>query len=251
MSTPKDDNSFTHFGYQQVATEEKTARVRSVFDSVATRYDLMNDLMSMGMHRLWKRYAVNSAQIRPGQTILDLAGGTGDITRLIANDLNGTGKLILSDINYHMLQQGRERLLNAGLAKIEYVLGDAETLPFPDNYFDRVFIGFGLRNVTHKEKALQSIQRVLRPGGRLLVLEFSRPNIWLQPLYDQYSFKCVPKLGECVTGDRESYQYLVESIRMHPDQTTLATLLTAAGFFKVQYENLTGGIVALHTGYKV
>jgi demethylmenaquinone methyltransferase/2-methoxy-6-polyprenyl-1,4-benzoquinol methylase len=241
----------THFGYQKVPAQEKASRVRSVFDSVASKYDVMNDVMSMGMHRLWKRYAVKTAQIRPGQTILDLAGGTGDITRLIADELKGTGKIVLADINYQMLEQGRERLLNQGLAKVEYVLGNAEALPFPDNYFDRVFIGFGLRNVTHKENALKSINRVLRPGGRLIVLEFSRPNTWLQPIYDQYSFKLVPKFGEWITDDRESYQYLVESIRMHPDQPTLAKMLSDAGFFKVQYENLTGGIVALHTGYKV
>lgn len=241
----------THFGYQTVSVKEKASRVRSVFDSVANKYDVMNDLMSFGLHRLWKRYAVKNAQIRKGQRILDLAGGTGDITRLIADELSGTGHLVLADINYHMLQQGRERLLNQGLVKIDYALGDAETLPFPNNYFDRIFIGFGLRNVTHKEKALKSMHRILRPGGRLIVLEFSAPSVWLRPIYDHYSFKVVPKLGEWITHDKDSYQYLVESIRMHPNQPALAEMLKEAGFFKVQYENLTGGIVAIHSGYKV
>jgi len=241
----------THFGYQKVSPQEKTSRVRSVFDSVASRYDLMNDVMSMGLHRLWKRCAVNRAQIRPGQAVLDLAGGTGDMTRLFSEALKGSGHLVLADINYSMVHQGRDRLLNNSVTKVDYVIANAEVLPFPDNYFHCVFIGFGLRNVTNKEATLKSINRVLRPGGRLIVLEFSQPNTWLKPLYDVYSFKLVPQLGEWIANDRDSYQYLVESIRMHPDQSALANMLNEAGFYKVQYENLTGGIVALHSGYKV
>jgi demethylmenaquinone methyltransferase/2-methoxy-6-polyprenyl-1,4-benzoquinol methylase len=251
MTKPTDPNQQqTHFGYEQVTPEEKNERVRGVFDSVANRYDIMNDLMSLGLHRGWKRYAVQSAQIQPGQAILDLAGGTGDITALMAKQLGKTGHLVLADINHNMVVQGRERLLNKGLCRIDYAIANAEQLPFPDNYFHRVTIGFGLRNVTHKELALQEIFRTLRPGGRLLVLEFSKPNSLLQPFYDAYSFKLVPKIGQWITGDRDSYQYLVESIRMHPDQPHLASMLSDCGFYKVNYENLSGGVVALHTGYK-
>ncbi|MFI4955430.1 MAG: class I SAM-dependent methyltransferase [Gammaproteobacteria bacterium] len=241
----------THFGYEKVTAEEKTSRVRDVFDSVASRYDIMNDLMSLGLHRGWKRYAVQSAQIEPGQAVLDLAGGTGDITALIAKQLGKSGHLVLADINHNMVIQGRERLLNQGICRVDFAIANAEQLPFPDNYFHRVTIGFGLRNVTHKELALQEILRTLRPGGRLLVLEFSRPNALLQPLYDTYSFKLLPQIGQWITGDRESYQYLVESIRMHPDQPHLAAMLSDCGFYKVNYENLCGGVVAMHTGYKI
>ena len=247
---PNQEKNQVDFGYQKVSSTEKTARVRGVFDSVATRYDIMNDVMSLGLHRGWKRYAVHSADIKPGQTVLDLAGGTGDITALIAKQLGKTGRLVLADINHSMVIQGRDRLLNKGICQVDYAIGNAEQLPFPDNYFHRVFIGFGLRNVTHKERALQEIFRVLRPGGRLLILEFSRPNVLIQPLYDAYSFKLVPKLGKMITGDSDSYQYLVESIRMHPDQPKLAAMLTDCGFYKVNYENLCAGIVALHSGYK-
>lgn len=247
----KQDEKLTDFGYQKVTPQEKTSRVRSVFDSVANRYDIMNDVMSFGLHRLWKRAAVNRAGIREGQNVLDLAGGTGDMTALFSQKLNKTGNLVLADINYSMVQQGRDRLLNEGITQVNYVIADAETLPFPDNYFHCVFIGFGLRNVTHKENALASIHRVLRPGGKLVVLEFSKPNACIKPFYDAYSFKLVPKLGEWVADDRESYQYLVESIRMHPDQSTLAHMMSHAGFHQVNYENLTGGVVALHTGFKV
>lgn len=250
MTTEPEQNK-THFGYQQVSPQEKTAKVRGVFNSVASRYDIMNDLMSLGMHRFWKRHAVQSAQIQPGQAVLDLAGGTGDISKLIAKQLGKTGHLVLADINEQMVIHGRDHLLNEGISRVDYVIGNAEQLPFPDNYFHRVFIGFGLRNVTNKEQALQNILRVLRPGGRLLVLEFSRPHALLQPFYDTYSFKLIPQIGQWITGDRESYQYLVESIRMHPDQPHLAEMMRNCGFYKVDYENLSGGVVAIHTGYKV
>lgn len=246
---PQDPDK-TDFGYQKVTAAEKTTRVRGVFDSVANRYDIMNDLMSLGMHRGWKRYAVNTAQIHPGQTVLDLAGGTGDITALIAKQLGKTGRLMLADINYNMVMRGRDRLLNQGFCQVDFTIANAEQLPFPANSFHRVFIGFGLRNVTHKELALQEIFRVLRPGGRLLILEFSKPHALFQPFYDTYSFKLLPKLGGWITGDSQSYQYLVESIRMHPDQPQLANMLNTCGYYKVSYENLCGGIVALHTGYK-
>lgn len=250
MTQHKKEDDVTHFGYQQVPTQEKTSRVRGVFDSVAQRYDVMNDLMSMGLHRGWKRYVVQKAHIQAGQNVLDLAGGTGDITALISKQLGPNGHLVLADINESMVIQGRERLLNEGIANVDFVIGDAEKLPFPDNYFHRVIMGFGLRNVTRKEQALENIFRVLRPGGQLLVLEFSKPPSWLQPIYDTYSFKLIPQIGQWITGDRESYQYFVESIRMHPDQPALAAMLTERGFFKVDYENLCGGIVAIHSGYK-
>jgi demethylmenaquinone methyltransferase / 2-methoxy-6-polyprenyl-1,4-benzoquinol methylase len=240
----------THFGYQTVSPEEKTSRVREVFNSVANRYDLMNDLMSAGLHRVWKRHVVKSAQIRAGQHILDLAGGTGDLSALINKELGQTGQLVLADINEHMVIEGRDRLLNEGLSRIQFTIANAEQLPFPDHYFHRVFISFGLRNVTHKNIALDEIFRVLRPGGQLLVLEFSRPHPVLQPFYDAYSFKLLPKVGKWITGDEASYQYLVESIRMHPHQEQLSNLLRSSGFYKVNYENLNGGIVAIHTGYK-
>jgi demethylmenaquinone methyltransferase / 2-methoxy-6-polyprenyl-1,4-benzoquinol methylase len=241
----------THFGYQTVDASEKAAKVADVFHSVASNYDLMNDLMSMGVHRLWKRYTVELAGIKPGQTILDLAGGTGDLAALMAPKVGDTGKVIVSDINESMLNVGRDRLTNKGLvSNLEYVQANAECLPFADNTFDCVTIAFGLRNVTDKQKALESMRRVIKPGGRLLVLEFSKPTTKaLQKIYDQYSFKLLPKMGELFANDAESYQYLAESIRMHPDQETLKGMILEAGFDECDVHNLTGGIVALHRGF--
>lgn len=251
----------THFGYQQVATGEKAQRVRAVFDSVSDKYDLMNDLMSLGVHRLWKRYAVTVGGFRRGEAVLDLAGGTGDLAALIAPRIGigkGSGRstegsLVLSDINASMLEQGRRRLTDRGLLQgIEFVQADAEKLPFADNHFDAATMAFGLRNVTRKEAALGSLYRVLKPGGRLLVLEFSRPvSQTLSKLYDVYSFEVLPRLGKAVANDEDSYRYLAESIRMHPDQETLADMMRAAGFERCQYYNLAGGIVALHRGWKL
>ena len=240
----------THFGYQQVAESEKAAKVAEVFHSVAGRYDLMNDLMSAGLHRLWKRYAVLQAGLRPGMKVLDVAGGTADLTRLFLKEVGDTGQVVLTDINFSMLREGRDRMLNEGRLP-PTVQCDGEKLPFPDNYFDCVSVAFGLRNMTHKDQALMEMYRVLKPGGRLLVLEFSK--VWkpLAPLYDAYSFKILPRMGSLVAGDEASYRYLAESIRMHPDQETLKAMMEEAGFFKVDYRNLTGGVVALHKGYKI
>lgn len=242
----------THFGYQEVPTVEKTNLVAEVFHSVANRYDLMNDLMSGGLHRLWKRLTIAQCHARPGQVILDLAAGTGDLAAPLAKQVGKTGRVILADINESMLARGRLRLIDQGLiGNIFYVLADAEQLPFPSHYFDCITIAFGLRNVTHQERALRSMYRVLKPGGKLLILEFSRLTIpALQKLYDLYSFNIIPKLGEWITQDRKSYEYLVESIRMHPDQETLKSLMEKAGFEDVSYNNLTGGVVALHQGHK-
>ena len=239
----------THFGYQQVAESEKAAKVAEVFHSVAGRYDLMNDLMSAGLHRLWKRYAVLQAGLRPGMKVLDVAGGTADLTRLFLKEVGDTGQVVLTDINFSMLREGRDRMLNEGRLP-PTVQCDGEKLPFPDNYFDCVSVAFGLRNMTHKDQALKEMNRVLKPGGRLLVLEFSK--VWkpLAPFYDAYSFKILPRMGSLVAGDEASYRYLAESIRMHPDQETLKAMMEEAGFFKVNYSNLTGGVVALHKGYK-
>ncbi|MFP4130713.1 MAG: bifunctional demethylmenaquinone methyltransferase/2-methoxy-6-polyprenyl-1,4-benzoquinol methylase UbiE [Thiohalospira sp.] len=247
-----EENETTHFGYQEVPRGEKKRRVGGVFSSVAAKYDLMNDLMSGGVHRLWKRFTLDRAGLRRGQRVLDLAGGTGDLAEAEARRVGPDGEVVLSDINAEMLGHGRERLVNAGLAgNIQYVQADAEHLPFPDNHFDRVTMAFGLRNVTDKEAALASIHRVLRPGGRLLVLEFSRPVLpGLKPVYDAYSFTALPLMGRLVAGDAESYRYLAESIRMHPDQQTLAGMFEAAGFTGVTWHDLSGGIVALHVGYK-
>jgi demethylmenaquinone methyltransferase/2-methoxy-6-polyprenyl-1,4-benzoquinol methylase len=247
-----DSDQTTHFGYQNVAWHEKSARVAEVFHSVANKYDLMNDLMSFGMHRLWKRFTIAEANIRPGQCVLDVAGGTGDLTREFAKKVGKSGKVILSDINEKMLAQGRQRLIDQGMVgNIEYIQADAEKLPFPDNYFDCISIAFGLRNVTDKAAALRSMYRVLKPGGKLLILEFSKPTVpGLNTLYDNYSFHVIPKLGDWICGDAASYQYLVESIRMHPDQVTLKTMMEEAGFEDASYHNLTGGIVALHKGFK-
>jgi len=241
----------THFGFQKVPVEEKAQRVRSVFDSVATDYDLMNDVMSLGIHRLWKRLAIGMANIRSGQQVLDLAGGTGDLVLMIAPRVGPQGRVVLSDINKAMIRTGRARLLDRGIAgNVEYVQADAERLPFPDNSFDCITMAFGLRNVTHKQAALDAMYRVLKPGGRLLILEFSRPAALLKPAYDFYSFSILPRLGQLIARDAASYRYLAESIRMHPDQKTLVGMLESAGFEGCDFHNLTGGIVAIHRGYK-
>ena len=240
----------THFGYQQVREEEKTRRVEGVFTSVARRYDLMNDLMSGGLHRLWKRFAVDQAYLRPGQRVLDVAGGTADLSRLFAKRVGPAGSVVLTDINAAMLGIGRDRLMDHGV-NAPAVQCDAEKLPFASNHFDCVCVAFGLRNMTHKEAALAEMCRVLRAGGRLLVLEFSR--VWkpLQGAYDAYSFNVLPKLGELTVKDAGSYRYLAESIRMHPDQETLKQMMTGAGLERVEYFNLAAGVVALHRGYKL
>ncbi|MGB5344725.1 MAG: bifunctional demethylmenaquinone methyltransferase/2-methoxy-6-polyprenyl-1,4-benzoquinol methylase UbiE [Woeseia sp.] len=243
-----DDN--THFGYQSVPRADKANRVRGVFDSVASRYDLMNDLMSGGMHRLWKRYTISQAAVRRGQRVLDLAGGTGDLALAFARQVGASGQVVLADINAKMLREGRRRLVDAGVAgNLAIAQVDAEQLPFASASFDCITIAFGLRNVTHKERALASMLRVLKPGGKLLVLEFSKPAAALQPAYDVYSFKVLPLLGKLVAKDDASYQYLAESIRMHPDQESLVRMMQEAGFARCRYRNLAGGIVALHTGY--
>ena len=245
-------NKTTHFGFQQVPLEEKAKRVAGVFQSVAVNYDLMNDLMSFGVHRLWKRFCLSQSGVKEGQRVLDLAGGTGDLALKFVDMVGADGDVVLADINSAMLQRGRERFWNKGITKgIEFVQVNAEDLPFSDNQFDCITIAFGLRNVTDKEKALASMYRVLKPGGRLLVLEFSKPVIQpLSKLYDTYSFNVIPQLGKWVAGDADSYQYLVESIRMHPDQETLKIMMLNQGFDAAEYFNLSGGIVALHKGYK-
>lgn len=242
----------THFGYQQVPIEEKAERVADVFGSVAGSYDLMNDVMSFGIHRLWKRFTIDVSGVREGERVLDLAGGTGDLAAKLANRVGTEGQVVLADINAAMLREGRERLMDRGLVtNIEYLQADAERLPFPDDYFDCVTMAFGLRNVTHKERALAAIYRVLKPGGRALILEFSKPSVsGLQPLYDLYSFKVLPLMGKLIARDADSYRYLAESIRMHPDQETLKEMMQGAGFERCDYHNLSGGIVALHKGYK-
>jgi demethylmenaquinone methyltransferase/2-methoxy-6-polyprenyl-1,4-benzoquinol methylase len=237
----------THFGYQEVAADEKTRRVRGVFESVASKYDLMNDLMSGGMHRLWKRFAVAISGVREGSEVLDIAGGTGDLARLYARAAGASGRVVLTDINGAMLAAGRDKLIDAGLA-LPVVQCDAESLPFADRSFDCVSIAFGLRNVTHKEKALAEMRRVTRPGGVALVLEFSRIAAPLAPAYDWYSFNVLPRLGQWVAGDEASYRYLAESIRMHPDQETLQQMMRDAGFDRVDFHNLAAGAVAVHVG---
>jgi len=243
----------THFGYQEVPRSEKARRVADVFDSVAERYDIMNDLMSLGVHRLWKRFAVELAAVRPGQRVLDLAGGSGDLAARFAPLVGTAGEVVLADINAHMLEQGRRRLVDRGIiGNVRFAQVNAESLPFPDNSFDCITIAFGLRNVTDKDAALRSMFRVLKPGGRALVLEFSKPVApGLGPLYDLYSFKVLPLLGRFVARDEASYRYLAESIRMHPDQETLKEMMQQAGFERCDYHNLSGGIVALHRGYKL
>jgi demethylmenaquinone methyltransferase/2-methoxy-6-polyprenyl-1,4-benzoquinol methylase len=246
-----DNKDTTHFGYKEVPVEEKASHVAGVFHSVAQRYDIMNDLMSMGVHRLWKRFTLNASGVRLGAKVLDIAGGTGDLTLKFSKMVGSSGRVVLADINASMLNVGRDRLIDDGaVGNIEYVQANAEALPFPDNSFDCITIAFGLRNVTDKDKALRSMYRVLKPGGRLLVLEFSKPAEWFSPLYDLYSFKLLPKIGKLVSNDEDSYRYLAESIRMHPDQLSLKKMMSDAGFERCDYHNMTAGIVALHSGYK-
>lgn len=242
----------THFGFRSVAKEEKVAKVAEVFHSVATKYDMMNDLMSVGIHRLWKRFTIDCSGARAGQKVLDLGGGTGDLTAKFSRIVGDKGQVVLADINNSMLEVGRVKLRDAGIVNnVHYVQANAECLPFPDDYFDIITISFCLRNVTDKEKALKSMCRVLKPGGRLLILEFSKPIYTpLSKIYDAYSFYVLPQMGQLVAGDKESYQYLAESIRMHPDQETLKGMMNDAGFEQTEYFNLTGGIVALHRGFK-
>ena len=239
----------THFGFSTVAEEEKAAKVRGVFDSVASRYNLMNDLMSGGLHRLWKQFTIGQSGVRDGSRVLDIAGGTGDLALAFAKRAGDRGQVWLTDINNAMLTIGRDRLIDAGI-RTASAQCDAEKIPFPGNYFDCVSVAFGLRNMTHKDVALKEMLRVLKPGGRLLVLEFSK--IWkpLEPAYDFYSLKVLPEMGKMVAGDPDSYRYLAESIRVHPDQETLKTMMESVGFDKVEYFNLTAGIVALHRGFK-
>ncbi|HET8597460.1 MAG TPA: bifunctional demethylmenaquinone methyltransferase/2-methoxy-6-polyprenyl-1,4-benzoquinol methylase UbiE [Castellaniella sp.] len=250
--TPQDSGPGpqTHFGFETVREADKAHRVAEVFHSVASRYDVMNDLMSGGLHRVWKAFTVGRAQVRPGMRVLDIAGGTGDLARAFARRAGPTGQVWLTDINDSMLRVGRDRLLDRGLVTPVAVC-DAECLPFPDQYFDRVSVAFGLRNMTHKDLALAEMHRVLKPGGKLLVLEFSRVAPALAPVYDWYSFNVLPRIGRVVASDEASYRYLAESIRMHPDQETLAGMLGAAGFGRVQYFNMTAGVVALHEGVRL
>ncbi len=241
--------SKTHFGYESVDEQEKASRVRGVFDSVASKYDVMNDLMSVGMHRAWKAYTVMVANLKPGDKALDIAGGTGDLAMAFAKKVGPTGQVVHTDINEAMLRTGRDRLTNLGVM-LPSVVCDAEQLPFPEGHFDLVSVAFGLRNMTHKDAALAEMARVLRPGGKLLVLEFSRVAKPLQAAYDWYSFKVLPKMGSMVAGDADSYRYLAESIRMHPGQEELKTLMKQSGFGHVDYHNMSAGVVALHVGIK-
>ena len=247
-----DDQDTTHFGFTTVKTNEKEKLVRGVFDSVADRYDLMNDLMSAGIHRLWKRFTIELSAVRPGQTVLDIAGGTGDLSARFSKLVGAEGKVILADINASMLQVGRDKLLDAGaFGNLHMVQCDAQYLPFPDNSVDCITIAFGLRNVTDKALALRSMERILKPGGRLLILEFSKPTSpLLEKIYDTYSFRILPMMGRLVANDEESYRYLAESIRKHPDQETLMAMMEDAGLVDCQYHNMTGGIVAVHRGIK-
>ncbi|OAJ35695.1 bifunctional demethylmenaquinone methyltransferase/2-methoxy-6-polyprenyl-1,4-benzoquinol methylase UbiE [Piscirickettsia salmonis] len=242
----------THFGYESVDVDEKVSRVREVFRSVAPKYDLMNDLMSVGVHRLWKRYTLMVSRVKAGDRVLDLAGGTGDLTRAFAKRIGASGHVVLADINEAMLAVGRAKLEGVGVFNVDYVQANAEALPFETHYFDCITIAFGLRNVTDKDAALRSMYRILKPGGRLLVLEFSKPAYpLLSKLYDQYSFRVLPRLGQWFAKDAASYQYLAESIRMHPDQETLKNMMATAGFERCRYTNLSAGIVALHEGCKI
>lgn len=245
-------DQYTDFGFQKVKAGEKAGRVAEVFHSVAGKYDLMNDLMSGGVHRLWKMFTVEMAAVRPGQTILDIAGGTGDLAQKFSRLTGPTGTVVLADINDAMLRVGRDKLLDRGVSQnLLFAQADAQYLPFPDHTFDCITIAFGLRNVTDKDLALRSMLRVLKPGGRLLVLEFSKPRSdLLEKAYDTYSFRVLPLMGKLVAGDAESYRYLAESIRMHPDQETLKQMMESAGFSQCSYHNMTGGIVALHKGIK-
>ncbi|MAD91519.1 MAG: bifunctional demethylmenaquinone methyltransferase/2-methoxy-6-polyprenyl-1,4-benzoquinol methylase UbiE [Gammaproteobacteria bacterium] len=250
MKSKKDKS--THFGYQIVDENKKAGMVRGVFDSVASHYDVMNDLMSAGLHRVWKKFTIELAAIKSGQMILDLAGGTGDLTKEFIKKVGKDGHVILADINSAMLKEGRHRLVDAGVSKnINIIQLNAEELPFNDSIFDCVTIAFGLRNVTNKEAALASMYRVLKPGGKVMVLEFSKPNKLIKPAYDMYSFNVLPALGELVLNDSKSYQYLAESIRMHPDQETLKLMMEDVGFKRCRFHNMAAGIVALHIGYRI
>ncbi|CEK09225.1 bifunctional demethylmenaquinone methyltransferase/2-methoxy-6-polyprenyl-1,4-benzoquinol methylase UbiE [Legionella hackeliae] len=247
-----DNEKKTHFGFESVAWDEKEKKVGAVFKSVAENYDLMNNIMSMGVHHLWKRFTIELSQVRPGQFALDLAGGSGDLTRLLSKKVGEQGKVILADINAAMLAVGRDRLLDEGLhGNIEFLQANAQALPFKDNSFHCITIGFGLRNVTDKDEALRSMYRVCKPGGKVMVLEFSNPTVpGLKPIYDWYSFNVLPKLGQLFAQDGDSYKYLAESIRMHPSQEGLKAMIEKAGFEDCHYHNLSGGIVALHIAYK-
>lgn len=242
----------THFGYKTVEADKKADLVAGVFHSVAAKYDIMNDVMSFGIHLFWKRYTIEVSGARPGMKVLDLAGGTGDLTAKFSHLVGDKGEVVLADINDSMLKVGRTKLRDKGIVNnVSYVQANAEALPFPDNHFDIITIAFGLRNVTDKDAALRSMNRVLKPGGKLLVLEFSKPqHEIMRKVYDLYSFKVLPKMGELITKDADSYEYLAESIRMHPDQDTLKQMMVDAGFEQVDYTNMTDGIVALHRGYK-
>lgn len=250
MTEPSKEN--IHFGFRTVGKEDKADLVANVFHSVASKYDLMNDLMSFGIHRVWKRFTIEASSVRRSQRVLDLAGGTGDLTAKFSRLVGEKGEVILADINDSMLKIGREKLRDLGIVgNVSYVQANAEELPFPDNYFDCITVSFGLRNVTDKDKALRSMHRVLKPGGRLLVLEFSKPVIEpLNKAYDAYSFHILPRIGRAIVSDADSYRYLAESIRMHPDQETLKSMMENAGIEQVSYTNMTGGIVALHKGFK-
>lgn len=252
MPKPQQPDDSTHFGFQSVSKDEKAGLVRDVFDSVATRYDLMNDLMSGGLHRLWKRFTINQAALHSGDVVLDLAGGTGDLAREFSRKVGAKGHVVLADINAAMLRQGRARLIDAGVSgNLSIVQVDAENLPFAESTFDCIGIAFGLRNVTDKDSALRSMLRTLKPGGKAMILEFSEPSKAIKPAYDLYSFKVLPVLGKLIAGDADSYQYLAESIRMHPDQETLKSMMESAGFERCRYHNLAAGIVALHIGYRI
>ena len=252
MSKPSESGDKTHFGYKTVDSGEKADLVRDVFDSVASRYDIMNDLMSGGMHRLWKRFTVEKANVHTGQQVLDLAGGTGDLALKFARLVGDSGHVVLADINLAMLNEGRRRLVDAGASdNVSIAQVNAEALPFANSTFDCLTIAFGLRNVTDKQAALESMYRVLKPGGKAMILEFSRPADAIKPAYDLYSFKVLPALGKLIAKDADSYQYLAESIRMHPDQETLKGMMQDAGFERCIYHNLMSGIVALHIGYRI
>jgi len=252
MAKPQQPDDTTHFGYRSVSSDEKAGLVRDVFDSVASRYDLMNDLMSGGLHRLWKRFTVNQAALKSGNVVLDLAGGTGDLAREFSRKVGKDGHVILADINAAMLRQGRSQLIDAGVSgNLSIAQVNAEDLPFADGTFDCISIAFGLRNVTDKDAALRSMYRTLKPGGKAMILEFSKPSTAIKPAYDLYSFKVLPMLGKLIAKDSDSYQYLAESIRMHPDQETLKSMMETAGFERCRYHNLAAGIVALHIGYRI
>lgn len=252
MAEQEHSSDTTHFGYQTVSADDKAGLVRGVFDSVASRYDLMNDLMSAGLHRIWKRYTIDQAALRPGNVVLDLAGGTGDLTRQFAHKVGKEGHVVLADINAAMLEQGRRRLVDAGVAgNVSIAQVDAEELPFADRSFDCVAMAFGLRNVTDKNAALTSMYRVLKPGGKAMILEFSEPSKAIKPAYELYSFKVLPTIGKLIADDADSYRYLAESIRMHPNQEELKAMMQESGFERCRYHNFAAGIVALHVGYRI